>query len=77
MLSLIVIAACTSTAQESNQSEQVSADWQVHSFNQIVEEESELIILATVKSVSQMHEKNSERVVQESVLEVTIPTTDR
>lgn len=69
-LSLVVTSACGSISQNTIQSEQVSADLPVYSFAQLAKEKSELIILATVKSVSEIREKNSNRVVQESVLEV-------
>lgn len=64
-----MITACSNSSSQPNQMQQTTADWEVYTFNELVQEESDLILIATVTAAEQ-REENTRTVAQEATLAV-------
>jgi len=69
IMTLLIISACSNSSPQHNQKQQSTADWEVHTLNELVQEESDLILIATVIAADQKEEERGV-VVQEATLSV-------
>jgi len=70
IVTLLIISACSNSSPQPNHMQQSTADWEIHTFNELVQEESDLILIATVIAADQKDEEARRGVVQEATLAV-------